>query len=122
MGVVPGVEGELHPPAQVSGLDAGGGVHGDGRLVPHADLAVDVPGHVQPVAHAGGDLGVGRAAVEGVGGVGAVVPEVDAVVVRTRVLGRRRQHLLQHHVVGVAVLAEAVVGEERRRLDVLRDT
>ena len=78
------------------------------------------PGMCNPCPTPVADLGVGRAAVEGVGGVGAVVPEVDAVVVGARVLGRRRQHLLQHHVVGVAVLAQAVVGEERRRLGILR--
>ncbi len=91
--VVPGVVREHHLASHVGDLGARRGIERDRRLVEHADAGVDVTGHVQRVADARHDVAIRAAAIERQRAV-LVVPVMNAVVMRARMLRILREHLL----------------------------
>src|SRR6185503_12550919 len=107
VGVVPGLVGELMGFGHPLALDAGGGVHLVGGLLPHSELGVDVAGHVLGVADAGGGFWIALAGIEHGAGIGAI-PEVDAEMVGGGVEGIFGDDLSEQGVYGGALSVGAV--------------
>ena len=119
VGVVPRVVREDEHIAQVADFGARGRVEREGGLVPHPQAGIDVAGHVQRVTDPRHQLAVAAAAVERERALRAI-PQMHAVVMCARVIGRDGEHLFQQKIRADAVAAEQrCLGVERLGLDVV---
>ena len=84
----------------------------------HAEPGVDVSRHVQGVTDARHQRAIVPAALERLRAI-LVVPVVDAIVVRARVIRIDRQYLPDQELGADAVLGHRLVGVERLRLHVV---
>ncbi len=116
--VVPGVVREDHAAAHVADLGARGGIERDGRLVVHAEAGVDVARHVEGVADARHERAVAPAALERLRAV-LIIPVVDAIVMRSRVVRVDGQDLANQELRAHTVLGHRFVGVKRFRLHVV---
>ena len=119
VGVVPVVERKREAGFHVLLLDTRGRIHGERRLVPHAHDGVDVSRHVLGVADARHQIGVCAAACERLFGF-VVIPVVDAVVVRARMVGFARQDFADDQFGAIARVAHGGLGQQRARFHIVR--
>ena len=119
MPVVPVVERERQRVAHILLFSSRRRVHRYGRLIPHPDDAEDVPRHVEGMSNRGRDQTIPAAAFQSLLGF-MVVPVMDPVMMRSRMIRLFGENLADHQFRAVTIAAHAPECKQNTSFHVLR--